>query len=276
MTVSEWDKDEDESVEKTKLILFEGIPGSGKTTTAQLLFNHLINDGLDAKVYIEGSKHPIDLPFFAYLTDDEYHDVLCKFPEQAEWITVNSIIELDYVLIPYKEPVPKPWNDELIEYLKSKEFCYSDKPIVPFEMFKKVFYRRFERYVASMNHTNTVTIFESVLFQHQIHDINRLYPEISETEIIEYLGALAKLISPLKPVLFYMTQDRVKESLEHTAVIRSKPKWSSRKTIEYYIKRKHIELEAVKHMPFNTYILNNSDRDWEKMFDLIKTALSLE
>lgn len=235
-------------MKNTKLILFEGIPGSGKTTTSQHLFSHLLEDGVPAKLYIEGSQHPIDLPFFAYLTQYEYNDLLIKFPQQAEWIKSNSIIELDYVLIPYKEPVPKPWNDELIEYLKSKEFCYSEKPVVPFKIFKRVFYKRFERYAASMANTDIVTIFESVLFQHQIHDIHRLYPEITENEIIEYLGELAVLISPLNPVLFYLTQDSVKESLEHTAAIRSKPKWASSKTIDYYIYRKNIELEAVKYL----------------------------
>lgn len=197
-------------MKNSKLILFEGIPGSGKTTTSQQLFNHLLEDGVPAKLYIEGSEHPIDLPFFAYLTKDEYNDLLYKFPQHAEWIKVNSIIENDYVLIPYKEPALNPWNDELMEYLKSKEFCYSDKPVVPFKVFKRVFYKRFERYVASMANSDTVTIFESVLFQHQIHDIHRLYPEITENEIIEYLKELAILIYPLNPVLFYITQDRWK------------------------------------------------------------------
>lgn len=46
----------------TKLILFEGIPGSGKTTTSQLVHSYLREMGLTTKVYIEGSDHPIDLP----------------------------------------------------------------------------------------------------------------------------------------------------------------------------------------------------------------------
>lgn len=257
----------------TKLILFEGIPGSGKTTTSQLVHSHLREMGLTTEIYIEGSDHPIDLPFYAYLTRFEYDDVRTKFPEQAEWIRHHSVIEDDYVLTPYKVPKPIPRNDELIDYLSSKEFCYANKAVVPFHMYKKVFYKRFEQYVCKLSNKNTVTIFETVLFQHQIHDIHRLYPQITDDEIIEYIIELAVILSPLHPILFYLSQDSVEESLQHTAMIRSKPKWSSPDTIEYYIARKSLELRAVHCLPFRSYMLNNTDRDWHKMLDDIKGIL---
>jgi hypothetical protein len=261
---------------KTKLIMFEGIPGSGKSTTSQLLHTYLKEVGVNSEVYIEGSEHPIDLPFYAYLTKNEYNHLLIKFPQQAEWIRSNSILESDYILTPYKVPEPKPWNAELAEYLSTKEFCYSNKAIVPFNTYKKVFYTRFEQYVKRMFNTDAVTIFESVLFQHQIHDIHRLYPQITDDEIIEYIRNLAVKISPLNPVLFYISQNSVEESLKHTAIIRSKPKWSNPETVEYYIKRKNLELGTVKSLPFCSYILNNTDRDWNKMFDSIKGMLDCE
>lgn len=116
----------------TKLILFEGIPGSGKTTTSQLVHSHLKEMGLTTEIYIEGSDHSIDLPFYAYLTRFEYDDVRTRFPEQAEWIRLHAVIEDDYVLTPYKVPKPIPRNDELIDYLSSKEFCYAIKLLFPF------------------------------------------------------------------------------------------------------------------------------------------------
>jgi hypothetical protein len=265
-----------EKMKKTKLIMLEGIPGSGKTTTSQLLYTYLKEVGVNSEVYIEGSEHPIDLPFYAYLTKSEYNKLLIRFPQQAEWIRLNSIIENDYILIPYKVPEPKPWSDELAEYLSFKELCYSNKAIVPFNIYKKVFYTRFEQYVTRMSNTDAVTIFESVLFQHQIHDINRLYPQIPEDEIMEYIRNLAVIISPLNPVLLYISQNSVEESLKHTAIIRSKPKWSNPETVEYYIKRKNLELRIVKLLPFRSYILNNTDRDWNKMFDSIKSILDCE
>jgi hypothetical protein len=258
----------------TKLIIFEGIPGSGKTTTSQLLHKYFLENGINSNVFIEGCEHPIDLPFFAYLSLNEYDALLLKYQKQAEWLHQNSIIEEDYVLSPYKIPKPYPKDDMLIEYLTSKEFCYSSKHIVSFDIFKKVFCRRFEKYVNRMITENKITIFESVLLQHQIHDINRLYPDIDENEIIEYLKMIANILKPLSPVLFYISQNSVKESLKQTAIIRSKPKWSTEETIAYYEKRKSLELEVIKSCSFNSIILDNTGYNWNKMFDnILKTIL---
>lgn len=190
------------SVINTKLIIFEGIPGSGKTTTSQLLHKYFLENGIHSNIFVEGCEHPIDLPFYAYLSLSEYDDLILKYKEQAEWLQQNSIVEDNYVLSPYKIPEPYPWNDMLIKYLRSKEFCYSSKPIVSFDTFKKIFCRRFEQYVFKMINKSEITVFESVLLQHQIHDINRLYPHIKHNEIIEYLRIVASILKPLNPVLF--------------------------------------------------------------------------
>jgi hypothetical protein len=255
--------------------MFEGIPGSGKTTTSQLLHKYLQGKGIDSKVFIEGCEHPIDLPFYAYLSLSEYEDMILKYHEQGEWLRKNSIIEDDYVLSPYKTPEPYPRNDMLNEYLRSKEFCYSSKSIVSFDEFKKVFYKRFEQFVDKMVTKDEITILESVLLQHQIHDINRLYPHIKDKEIIKYLRDVANILIPLKPVLFYISQNNVSNALKHTAFIRSKPKWATEETIIYYEKRKALEINAAKNFPFDSIVLDNTNYNWDKIFDTILHTLSL-
>lgn len=259
----------------TKLIIFEGIPGSGKTTTSQLLHKYFLEIGIGSDIFVEGCEHPIDLPFYAYLSLREYNNLLIKYPEQARWLQHNSIMEDNYVLSPYKIPKPYLDNDVLIEYLSSKEFCYSSNPIVSFDTFKQVFYKRFEKYVSKAISNKKITIFESVLLQHQIHDINRLYPKSTDYEIIEYLNTIVNILMPLKPVLLYISQNSVENSLKHTAIIRSKPKWSAEETIVYYKKRKELELDAVKSFPLNSIILDNTNYNWDKMFENILQMISL-
>ncbi len=50
---------------ETKLILIEGIPGSGKSTIAQKTGEYLSARGLKTKVYAEGQLHPVDLAWCA-------------------------------------------------------------------------------------------------------------------------------------------------------------------------------------------------------------------
>jgi hypothetical protein len=260
-------------MKKIRLILFEGIPGSGKTTTSKLLHKYFIENGITSKAYEEGCEHPVDLPYYAYLTIKEYDNVLAEFVEQFDWMKRNVIVEEDYVLVPYKKPEPHPKNDDLILYLSSKEFCYSKKPVTSFNEFKKVFYKRFENYVFKVNNEREVTIFESVLLQHQIHDINRLYPEIEDDEIINYIKNIANIIKPLNPILFYISQNSVEESLKTTAERRLNSKWVAQDKIEYYKKRKELELKIISNLPIKSYILDNTDYNWDEMFNKILSVI---
>jgi hypothetical protein len=90
----------------------------------------------------------------------------------------------------------------------------------------------------------------------QIEKIGHSYKikGFKNNEIIEYLKILANILKPLSPVLFYISQSSVKESLKHTAVIRSKPKWATEETIAYYEKRKALELEAIEKFTFKSII----------------------
>lgn len=63
--------------------------------------------------------------------------------------------------------------------------------------------------------------------------------------------------------------------MEHTAFIRSKPKWSTEETIVYYEKGKALELNTMKNLPLNSIILDNTSYNWDKMFDTILQTLSL-
>ena len=46
---------------KNKLILVEGIPGAGKTTTARKIRDELISQGQNVVLYEEGMSHPADM-----------------------------------------------------------------------------------------------------------------------------------------------------------------------------------------------------------------------
>lgn len=57
-----------------KLIIIEGLPGSGKSTTAQIVYDILKNKGIKAELFCEGNyKHPADYDGVAYFSNKEFN-----------------------------------------------------------------------------------------------------------------------------------------------------------------------------------------------------------
>ncbi len=258
-----------------RLIIFEGIPGSGKTTSSKKLHQYFIENDIKSTLFIEGSTNPFDLPFYAFMKKGEFENLLHDYPDYRNWVMINSIIESEYSLVPYMNRADIPFSGELINHLKSKEFCYAHTPVVSFDDFKCVFYRRFEKYVREVEDSESFTIFESILFQHQIHDINRLYPDVSDSEIIDYLVKLSEILVPLNPILYYISHNSVEESLRRIAKVRSKPKWSTRDSIDYYENRKTVEIRALNNLKFRHKVIDCTHFDWGKVFNNVISALGL-
>lgn len=54
-----------------KLIIVEGLPGSGKSTTAQIIYDILKEKGISTEFYCEGNyNHPADFDGVAYFNVD--------------------------------------------------------------------------------------------------------------------------------------------------------------------------------------------------------------
>lgn len=192
--------------------MIEGIPGSGKSTLAKRVHEHLCSSGVKTTLYNEGSHNPLDLFWHAYLTREEFNQMSIKYDSMSKEINKHSIFENDYVLVPYKQLSYKSNESDLKKYLKEHEVCYSNKPLISLVNFKKVFLKRWYRFRESSLGRNDIKIFESVFFQHNIHDLLRLYaPE--NKEIIEYLYSLIHEVIDFKPILIYLTQSSVEETL---------------------------------------------------------------
>ena len=89
---------------KSKLILFEGIPGSGKTTAAVNLQNLFESKHIHSRFWREGDfDHPADFEGIARLSASEYQDLLARHSELTEIVREHTSIRGDDYLLKYRK-----------------------------------------------------------------------------------------------------------------------------------------------------------------------------
>ena len=89
--------------------------------------------------------------------------------------------------------------------------------------------------------------------------------------IIHHLGKLIKEVTTLNPVIFHLTQSDVKETL--LRVWKERGKEGSDNAIRFWQHRKKIEFDAMSKLPAKMYVIDNSDYDWDKVYDTVINIL---
>ena len=251
-----------------KLIIVEGLPCSGKSTTAQF-----IADALHYKNVDEGTRnHPADYEFHAYVTERDCHSFSHEFIRE---ILSDAEPVLDGAVV----PLAKFENDPLIEMLLP--FKIYDG--LPWEKERPVMLEKWRQFAASCQPDDRY-VFNCVLLQNPMCEtMMRFNLDIAESAA--YIKEICEIIRPLDPLIVYL-----KCSDPEATVMRNSRKrgdeWM-RSVIRYhcsgaYGKRMNLsgtegyftalrerqkrELEILSALPIDHIILDNPQRDWETAY----------
>ena len=105
-----------------RLILLEGIPGSGKTTLTSRLCALLREAGTPCAAWLEGqSGHPVELEHHACLTQEEYAALCAEFPGEAGALAAHAHAEGDFLLVRYLEDNAPVFSGALLSPLRARE-----------------------------------------------------------------------------------------------------------------------------------------------------------
>ena len=260
-----------------QIIIFEGICGSGKTTTSKQLYEYLKENGIKAKLYGEWeNSHPINLAMHSCFTEPEFNKLCEEYPLQTERLKLRAVYEYNYVFVQsYHSEEPDYFNGELYEKLQEKDFCFGVTPVVTSGEFTRVLKNKWKKFADDYAvDSDEAVIFDGSLFQHQIHDLQRLY-KMGSDGIIQHINILIEQIAMFKPVIIYLTHSDLEANLRKIAEERGKSYFCSDDRIDYYKKRKQIEYEAMSKLNIRSYVIDNSDYDYDKVFKIIKTIIDI-
>lgn len=188
-----------------KLILVEGIPGSGKTTTARFVCDWLERHGKQPALFLEGDwNHPADYESVACLSDSEYAELQARFPEFVSFLAHHAKRENDQWLFSYRKLEHEQRQQAPADLFKTlAKFEIYD---LPAEKHKQVMRRGWQNFVTQAISDNFTYVFECCFLQNPTTTLLARHNQ-PIAAIHQHLLDLAALIRTLEPRLIYLAPD---------------------------------------------------------------------
>jgi hypothetical protein len=215
----------------TKLILIEGLPGSGKSTTAKMANDILKEWNIETRLYLEGNvEHPADYEGGSYFSKTEFSELLEQYSDVKPVLLKHAIERCNgFVLPQYKlkqdiseATVPDSfwnhiWNHDIYE--------------LPLEKNIELITDKWQRFLDQAMTENQTYIFECCFIQNPV-TIGMIKYGASHEVVINYVKQLAAIIEPLNPVLLYVDQQDLSRSFKKA--VQERPKEWSTGFMDYY------------------------------------------
>ncbi|MFC5703277.1 hypothetical protein ACFPVX_18475 [Cohnella faecalis] len=214
---------------RPKLILIEGLPGFGKTTTAQLVQEILAEINIKSQLFLEGNlDHPADYEGVAYFKQNEFDELLRTHEVSRDLLSNHAI---------------KQGNDFLLEYQKIKSEYGSGFPDdllravvkndvyeLPLNQHRRLIADRWKRFTANALNGPDTFVFECCFIQNPV--TMAMIKCGAEEIVLSYVMELATIVERLNPLLIYVEQSDLDGSFRKA--VKDRPKEWSESFINYY------------------------------------------
>lgn len=191
-----------------RLLLIEGLPGSGKTTFAKRLADHFRRKGKRTDLATEGDLHPMDLAWVALLTKEEYDRLLKTYSAYALDIRNHTDVFGEWMRVAYTKVRVEKEDIGFYGKLEQKEI-YREKEL---SVFKSVHQTLWQRFADKHMDEETLHIYECVFLQNHMNELI-LKHGMDDDAISDYYRPLISAIRPMDPLVVYIRQRDVKKTI---------------------------------------------------------------
>lgn len=250
----------------TKLILVEGLPGFGKSTTAKLIHEILTERNIPAELFLEGNlDHPADYDGVSCFDEKEFDGLLANCGDLKE-VFINGVKKKgNNYFLPYRKiqnEYGSMFSDELLNII----FTF-DIYELPLERNMELITEKWAEFTEKAMSDNNTYIFECCFIQNPITVAMVKYGEQKE-KVMDYVMKLAKIIDRLDPLLIYVEQDDLDFSFKK-AIEERPQEWSSG-FIDYYTNQGYGKERGYKGLDGTLKVLEARRAIEKEVFDLLK------
>ena len=195
----------------TRLIMLEGMAGTGKTTNSYFLQIQLERNGKQVKWIHEVSRsHPTSIFDEAVFTYEEYDAFLKKYPETANILNKIAVFRKSTVWIDLFEA---EWNyKNIIGDSALQELQKFDAWDFPLDRYKEIALDKWAHFVdMALNNKDEIYIIDSSIFQFQIFAF--LFKNMPYEDLENFVRKLIDIIKPLNPRLIYFYRENTEETI---------------------------------------------------------------
>ncbi|MFB3167223.1 hypothetical protein P5G62_008885 [Neobacillus sp. 179-C4.2 HS] len=227
----------------TKLILIEGLPGSGKSTTAEMTNDILKEWNVDTRLFLEGNfEHPADYEGGSYFSKTDFAKLLEEYHE-VQPILVKHAIERcgGFVLPQYK--LKQDLADKIVPDSFWDDIWNHDIYELPLEKNIELITDKWQRFVDQAMPENQTYIFECCFIQNPV-TVGMIKYGASQEVVMNYVKQLAEIIEPLNPVLLYVEQQDLPRSFKKA--VQERPKEWAAGFMNYYTHQGYGKIHGVE------------------------------
>lgn len=176
----------------------EGLQGSGKSTFVKKLSDYLS----DYKVFYEGDFSPVELAWCAYVTKEQYNNILLEYPSLNKEIKQKTVTEEEYKIICYTQILT-----DISNFHRNLEKYEIYNGNLEKESFENIIFRRFR------NWEGEGQIFECSIFQNIIEN-QMLYLMMTENEILDFYKKLKHILFDKPYKIIYLDMSDISSGID--------------------------------------------------------------